>query len=75
MTTYLRTDHPAVGAVACPHCGQPAGVPCKAPRQKEVEKYGFKLDRQYVGTHRARVRKAQEQARVSTVVAAGAELQ
>ena len=27
-TPYYGVQHPAVGAVACPSCGQQAGVPC-----------------------------------------------
>jgi hypothetical protein len=48
---YRSISHPAVGQVACPHCNQPAGAPCITPG-------GSSDGRQYVQTHKARVRAA-----------------
>lgn len=51
-TPWIRRDHPAVGAVACPYCDAPVGLPCSIPIDSKKSTNGLGRN----GTHVARVR-------------------
>ncbi len=56
-TSYIPQDHPAVSAVACPYCEEPAGAPCRPTGARPCSGFlGRSRKRQgRGGTHLARV--------------------
>lgn len=50
MSQHNSVQHPAVGAVACPYCQQPAGVPCVTTGKRAL------IPLQRAETHNARVK-------------------
>lgn len=48
-------DDPSIGAVSCPHCGARRGHPCEVD---EAARRSTTVDRRYVRSHAARMRKA-----------------
>lgn len=50
MSQHNSVQHPAVGQVACPYCGQPRGVPCVTTGKRAL------IPLQRTETHNARVR-------------------
>lgn len=49
MSQHHNVQHPAVGAVACPYCGSPKGVPCVTTSKRAL------VPQQRTETHNARV--------------------
>jgi hypothetical protein len=50
MSQHHNVQHPAVGAVACPYCQQPRGVPCVTTGKRAL------IPLQRTETHNARVK-------------------
>lgn len=62
MSKHHNMQHPAVGAVACPYCGQAAGIPCITTGRRAV------LPGQRAETHNARVAQWEKQVQEKTAV-------